>query len=342
MAQCARLVEVGFDTDLQVGPQSPPSPGAGDVLVRVDACGVCHRDLIDRSGRFAWLSTPVIPGHEAAGTVIEVGGDVDTWVPGDRVATLHRDRCGACEACAAGQDSLCVGATGVFGLMVDGGYARYLIARPTGLYRLPDGMSPVDAAPLHCTFGTAWRGLVRQAQVRAGQRVLITGANGGVGLAAVQVAVRLGATVVAVVRDADAVERVRRQGAAAVIVSDDARFYRQLDAPVHAVLDCVGTPTFNGSLRSLGMGGRLVVVGNVTEERASVNLGFCIVRGLTVIGSSGATGADMAELLALHASRPLDLEAHREAVLPLEQADAAQRMVRAGGRRGRLVLDCRG
>ena len=341
MADCARLGEVGFDTDLHIQPQPRPRPGPGEVLVQVDACGVCHRDLIDRGGRFPWLAVPIVPGHEAAGSVIAVGADVTAWRVGDRVATLHRDRCGACASCQAGQDSLCVGGTCVFGLMVDGGYGRYLTCPPTALYRLPAELDAVDAAPLHCTFGTAWRGLVRQADARRGQRVLITGANGGVGLAAVQVAVRLGCHVVGVVRGEGAADRVRQQGAHEVIVAGDGRFHRQLDATVDVVLDCVGTPTFNASLRSLGTGGCVVVVGNVTEERASVNLGLCIVRGLRVIGSSGATAADMAEVLALHGSQPFDLASHREAVMPLAEADRAQRLVRAGGRSGRLVLDCR-
>ena len=113
---------------------------------------------------------------------------------------MHRDACGSCEACARGESSLCTAAAWVFGILADGGYAEHLIAPASALYRLPTSLSVTDAAPLHCTFGTAYRDLVTLGRVQRGERVLVTGANGGVGRAAVQIAVRLGAEVVAVVR----------------------------------------------------------------------------------------------------------------------------------------------
>ncbi len=341
MGRRARMLETGWSTDLGIEAFTPPTPGPGQVLVRVEACGVCHRDLVDRDGRFPWLQLPVTPGHEAAGRVQAVGADVTAWSVGDRVGALHRDHCGACPACQRGDTSLCPNAAWVFGLVADGTYATHLLAPATALYRLPEGDTAADLAALHCTAGTAYRGLVVQGRLAAGQRVLITGANGGVDAAAIQVAHRLGGRVTAVVRDTAHAEFVAAQGADDVLVDPGDSFHRRLPSPVDLVLDCVGSPTFNSSLRSLRMGGHVVVIGNVSADKAALNLGYAIINGLHITGSSGATADDMAALLALHADQPLDLPALRHATLPLAQADRAQRMVRAGGLRGRIVLDCR-
>lgn len=342
MASRARLHHVGWDHPLTVEGWTPGEPGADQVRVRVEACGVCHRDLVDRDGRFPWLQLPLTPGHEAAGVVEAVGANVTAWRAGDRVGTLHRDHCGTCGACLRGETSLCIGAAWVFGLVADGGYATHLVAPANALYALPPGAHAVDVCALHCTVGTAWRGLVVQGGVRAGDRVVVTGANGGVGTAAVQVARRVDATVVAVVRRAEDVAYVEGLGAHEVIVDDGGDFHRRVGAPADVALDCVGSPTFNASLRATRMGGRVVAVGNVSEARVALNLGFVIVNGLRICGSSGATAADMAEVVALHARRPFDLGALRDRVVPLAEADAAQRAVRGGGLHGRIVLDCSG
>lgn len=341
MATRARLTAVGFENDLQVESFEAPKPGPSDVLVEVEACGVCHRDLIDRAGRFPWLQVPITPGHEVCGRVVAVGSDVTDWKPGDRVGTLHRDACGACAACARGETSLCPHAVWVYGLVVDGGYATHLLARPSSLFALPDNGQAEDLCALHCTAGTAYRGLVVQGGLSAGQTALIVGANGGVGAAAVQVAKRLGAKVVATVRREDRVEFVRGLGADRVVVDAGTGIHKKLGDQVDVVLDCVGSPTFNSSLRCARMGGHVVVVGNVSPERAALNLGYAIVNGLHIHGSSGATAEDMANLLKLHHEQPLALAALRDHVAPLAQADAAQRALRAGGLAGRIVLDCR-
>ena len=337
--QRIRLTEAGWDRDLQLEPnaESFPAPGGRDVLVDVAACGVCYRDLIDRAGRFPFMRLPVTPGHEAVGRVSAVGPEVKDFQVGDRVATMHRDFCGQCESCERGDTSLCTGAMAVLGLLHDGGYATQLAVPERALFPVPDGIPDEHAAIMHCTFGTAHRGLARFAGVKEGMRVLITGANGGVGCAAVQVAVRLGAQVVAVVRDGRHEQWLRGLGAEEVLVDKDGRFHKQLGERVHAVLDCVGPPTFNASLRSLRLGGKLVVVGNVVADRASLNLGYVITQGIHVIGSSGATRKDMARVFALYEDKPFEVTIDR--TLPLARADEAQRLVKAGGLAGRIVLD---
>ena len=333
------MTQVGWDADLvyEISPDPLPSPSGAEVLVQVDACGVCHRDLIDRAGRWPFLRVPITPGHEAAGRVVALGPSARGFRLGDRVGTMHRDACGECASCKKGETSICEGAAWVFGIMADGGYAGHVLAPESALYCFPVSMPGAEAAVMHCTFGTAYRDLVTLGKVVAGERVLVTGANGGVGLAAVQIAARLGAEVVAVVRSAEHGALLSQLGARSVIVDAGTTFHENGAASgIDLVLEAVGQPTFASSLRTLRLGGRMVVVGNIVPERVALNLGVLITRGLSLIGGSGATRRDMAELLALHENKPFTVAIDR--VLPLSRADAAQRMVRAGGLKGRIVL----
>ncbi len=333
----ARLREIGWDADLAIERmEGPPAAGPGEIVIAVEACGVCGRDCIDRAGRFAFVQVPITPGHEAIGRVVATGEGVDTWRIGDRVASMHRDACGECAACAAGETSLCARAASVLGLLVDGGYARWLAAPASAFYAVPEGIDPALGAVFHCTLGTAWRGL-RRAGVRAGHRVLVTGANGGVGAAAVQIARRLGAEVTAVVRREAHGALAEGLGASRVIVDGGGGFHKRIGGdPMDVAMDCVGAPTFNASVRALGVGGRLVAVGNVVDARVEVNLGYIITRAIEITGSSGATRGDMASLLAEHGRRPFEIPIH--ARLPLAEADRAQRMVAKGGLAGRVLL----
>ncbi len=339
---CRRVLleEVGWDRDLapEFGPDSPPEPEADEIVVAVEACGVCGRDLVDRDGRFPFLQPPIAPGHEAVGRVIAVGEDAREWSPGDRVATLHRDRCGECPACVTGRSSQCGAAAHVFGLMADGGYARWIAAPESAFYAVPDELPAGLAAALHCTFGTAWRCLVTVGGLSAGERVLITGANGGVGTAAIQIVKALGGVAVAVVRDERSARFVAGLGADEVVVSSDARFHKDPRCgEIDLALECVGTPTFNASLRSVRFGGRLVILGNVDGAPASLNHGRLIIFAVSILAGGGATREDMAAVLEQHRTTPFHMPLARR--FPLEEADAAQRFVRAGGLQGRVLVD---
>ncbi|MBQ73180.1 MAG: hypothetical protein CMJ67_09790 [Planctomycetaceae bacterium] len=329
--------EPGWDADLEAVSSGGgiPTPGPGQVTVALEASGVCHRDLIDRAGRIPFLMTPIVPGHEGVGRVVAVGEGAAEWTVGDRVATLHRDACGSCQSCQAGETSLCQSGAFVLGLIADGTYARHIVTTCNALYTADAAMESGMAATLHCTFGTAWRSLITVGGLNHGERVLITGANGGVGMAAVQIAARRAREVVAVVRREGHEESLKALGATQVLVSPDNRFHYSV-APVDLALDCVGTPTFNAALRSLRVGGRVVVVGNVTDERSSVNLGLLITMGKSVLGPGGANRADMAACLAEHRREPFTSVVTSS--LPLDQADAAQRRLLAGGHHGRMVL----
>jgi acryloyl-coenzyme A reductase len=327
---------LGWDTPMVAEDQpDPPAPTGTQVVVAVEACGVCHRDLIDRGGGVPFMTLPITLGHEATGRVLAIGPDVTRWQPGDRVATLHRDSCGTCDVCREGEDTLCQNAAHALGILADGGYATHLVLPERALYPIPDSLPIAEAAILNCTYGTAFRGL-RAGGCAPGRTVVITGASGGVGSAAVEVAARLGARVVAVIRDAGQRDYVTALGATSVVVDQGDGFHKDSDAVgADVVLDCVGQPTMNSSLRCLRMGGTVVAIGNIVPERLSLNIGFVIIKALRIIGSSGANPRDMADLLALRGDRPFAMTLRE---LPLAEAESAHRQLRQGGVPGRLVL----
>jgi D-arabinose 1-dehydrogenase-like Zn-dependent alcohol dehydrogenase len=331
-----RLNVLGWDAPMEVEDlPDPPDPTGSQVLVEVEACGVCHRDLIDRGGGIPFMTLPITLGHEAAGRVIAVGPDVTRWEPGDRVATLHRDSCGTCELCHQGEDTLCPNGFHALGIVADGGYATHITLPERALYAVPDQVPAAEAAILNCTYGTAFRGL-RAGGCRQGRTVVITGASGGVGSAAIEIAARMGARVVAVIRDEGRRDYVASLGASTVVVDQGDGFHKVPEtANADLVLDCVGEPTLNASLRCLRLGGTVVAIGNITQERLSLNVGLVIVKALRIIGSSGANPRDMADLLVLRGRHPFAMTVEE---LPLTEAEAAHRRLREGGVPGRLVL----
>jgi acryloyl-coenzyme A reductase len=318
-----------------------PEPRPGWVRVAVHAEGVCYRDVVERRGGFVFMKRPVVPGHEFAGVIDACGDGVTAFAPGDRVVNLHRAACGECAACVGGHETRCRRALEVFGLSVDGGYAEY-VAAPVGcLVALPEAIPFEQACFLNCTAGVALRALRSAARVQPGERVLVTGASGGVGIHALQVAKALGAHVIAATTSADKAALLREYGAHEVIVGEPEQLHHAVKRAtagvgVEVALDCVGTPTLNAALRSLRQGGRLVVLGNVTTERWEINPGFVILGELEVRGSAGCNRTDLEQVLQWvveGALRPVLQE-----VLPLAAAAEAQRRLEGRQASGRLVL----
>ncbi len=333
----ARILEAGFDRDLHLENQAElPQPPAGWVRLKVEASGVCHRDLIDRAGRVPFMAFPVAPGHEVCGVIDALGVGVTWWQNGQRVASFHRDACGHCSACQQGERGLCTGAANIFGITIDGGYASHMLAPESALFAVPEAMDARLAATFVCTYGTAWRALTRFAAPAVGDVVVVVGAHGGVGRAAVELAKRLGCEVVAVVRRADD-RGLTALGADHIVVNSDGRFHKALPtAPARVVVDCVGAATFNASLRCLAVGGRLTMVGNIDEARSELQLGRMIVFGLQVVGSSGVSDDELKTLLNMHEEQPF--AACFEPPYRLDQADQAMRDLHAGGGCGRKVI----
>lgn len=329
------LHETGPIDNLRYEEVATPQPGPGQVLVEVRAAGVCHRDVIDRRGGFPFMKKPVVPGHEFAGVVTAVGDGVTDFAVGDRVVNLHRAPCGECDYCRAGHEPCCQRQMAMYGLTVDGGYAEFVAADAGSLVPLPAGIPFEQACFLACTAGIALRGLASRAHLRPGERVLVTGASGGVGLHGIQVAKALGATVVAVTSSQTKAEILRMYGADDVVVSTDGAFNRRVDG-VDVVLECVGVPTLEASVRSCRPMGRVVVAGNVTVDRYPVNPGYLILNEIAIVGTHGCTRRDLEQVFDWVRARTL--RPVLDETLPLEQAREAHRRLEAKAASGRIVL----
>ena len=337
------LRETGGPDKLLLSPDTPdPAPSADEVLVRVRASSVCGRDLIDRRGGFPPMKLPTILGHEFAGEVVAVGEEAARagFAPGDRVANLHRPVCGECARCQGGEELLCERAYQSFGHTVDGAYAELVVAHHRALVKIPEPLAFEDASTLMCTAGVAYQALVSRARIVAGETVVITGASGGVGTAAIQVARQLGARVVAVTGSPAKAAALTALGAHDVIVSPDGRFEddvkSRVGGPVDVALELTGSATFASALKTLRRGGRMIVVGNIDQAKVTLRLGALILWGHTIAGSASCTRNDLEHVLALAASGAIRAVIDRK--LPLRYAAEAHSLLEARAVFGRVVL----
>jgi D-arabinose 1-dehydrogenase-like Zn-dependent alcohol dehydrogenase len=339
--QAVVLQRFGSVDQLTLQSVADPTPGAGEVLLRVRACGVCYHDVINRRGSLPRTSVPAILGHEVAGEVIEVGPGVRGWAVGDRAATLQRMSCGACPACESGRTSLCKRDNRFFGEELPGGYAGLMVAPIGGIGRVPEGMAWTVAATVCCTAGTAVHVVRTRGRVRRGETVVITGASGGVGLQAVQLARLDGARVIAVTSSAAKTAALYNAGADEVVVAPDLEFaaeVRRLTGGdgAQVAIEIVGSATFAQTVKAMAPGGRVVVVGNLESGTIALNPGLVIVKELEIIGAYATTAGELETALGLtHAGK---LSPYVSDVLPL--GDAAKAHARLENREvaGRLVL----
>src|SRR5262249_53691923 len=292
-------------------------------------------------GSLPRTSVPAILGHEVAGEVVELGPDVRGWRIGDRAATLQRMSCGACAACTAGRTSLCKRDNRFFGEELPGGYAGLMVAPVGGIARVPDGMPWAVAATVCCTAGTAVHVIRTRGRVRRGETVLVTGASGGVGLQAVQLARLDGARVIAVTSNEAKVAALYNAGAHEVVASPSLEFaagVRRITGGegVQVAIEIVGSVTFAQTLKAMTPGGRVVAVGNLENGRVDLNPGLVIVKELEILGAYATTQGELETALWLtHTGK---LSPFVTEVLPL--ADAAKAHVRLENRAvaGRRVL----
>jgi D-arabinose 1-dehydrogenase-like Zn-dependent alcohol dehydrogenase len=334
------LRRLGGPEELEYAEVPDPEIGPGEALVRVKGEGVCGRDLIDRRGGFKGLALPVILGHEFAGEVIKVAPGVTDLAPGDRVANLLRLGCGSCRACQRGETPICERPWQSFGQTRNGGYAELVVAPAAALVKIPAQVSDVEAASVACTFGVALRALRTFGQVTLGDRVLVTGASGGVGMAAIQIAKALGAEVIAATSSDSKHEALAKAGADEVVVDPGATIHAKVrdHAPlgVDVALELTGSPTFTSSMRSLKNGGKLVLVGNILADAIKFNPGAVILYGYQILGSAGCTRTDLEDAFSMIAQKKLRVIINQ--VLPLAKAADAHRVLADRGAIGRIVL----
>ncbi len=334
------LTRVGGPENFEVQTLDQPKAGPGHVIVKVHACGVAHRDLIERSGGHPFMQTPIVQGHEFAGEIVTVGERVHRWTVGDRVINLYTDSCGHCPDCVGGDERNCIYRSEAYGLTVNGGYAEYACVHERALERLSPDIDLVTGATLMSALGVGYNNVVHNARIQPGENVIITGATGGVGIGALQSAILLGARVWAVTGSEAKADKLRSLGAEHVIVDNGKSFHKTIRAQVpqgvDAVIDCVGEPTFHASLRALRSGGRVVVVGNISTEPYLLNLGFLVVNAISILGSDNITRSALRELMTLVERKKMVPVIDR--VLPLGKAAEAHRAIEGREVFGRIVL----
>jgi D-arabinose 1-dehydrogenase-like Zn-dependent alcohol dehydrogenase len=238
-------------------------PSRHSVRVAVEACGICHSDVLTRSAAYPGITLPRVPGHEVIGRIDAIGADVEGWNLGQRVGVgWNGGYCGRCDPCRRGQFFACVTGPPVTGISHDGGYGEFMIAPVTSLARVPDGLSSTDAAPLLCAGVTTFNAL-RHSGARSGDLVAIHGI-GGLGHLAVQFARRMGFHTIAVARGSDKAPLAASLGADRYIDStaeDPAKALAALGGARVVLATVTDADAMSAMIGGLGVEGSLVVLG---------------------------------------------------------------------------------
>jgi propanol-preferring alcohol dehydrogenase len=311
-------------------------PAPGQVRLRVEACGVCHTDVLAIEGLRADPSQPIVPGHEVVGVIDAVGAGVTAWQPGDRVGVgFLNGHCGECEPCRRGDFVNCRNQEQT-GTTIDGGYAEVAYARASGLVRIPDGIAATDAAPLLCAGLTTFTAL-QQGPTRAGALIAVQGI-GGLGHLALQYARSLGYRVAAIARGKDKEIYARRLGAHEYIDSTTTDAGAELTALGGASL-IIATASSGASMNPLVQGlapnGRLVVVG-AAPDPLTIATPDLIFGTRTITGSLTGSSIENEDNLAFTLAH--DIRPSTE-VMPFTQAMKAYEHMLSGEARFRVVLD---
>ena len=334
------VTEFGQQPELTHLPK--PVPQGDEILLRVEAAGVCHTDMKIRDGLVPDVPLPLTLGHEIAGVVEAVGPDVDAAEVGDRGVPYGYITCGTCRFCVAGRTSLCERLSLRYGFGAVGGYSEYVLVPERAFVRVPDGVALDEASVATCSLVTPYHALVKRARLGLGETVVVVGAGGGVGLHAVQLAQRMGGRVIAVDVDARRREHVAEQGAEVFLVPDEDGFAPAVREETggrgaDVVIDMVASgATMSDSVASLDSGGRLVLVGYRPGEPFSASTPDLVFREIEVYGSHWATMTDTVEVLDLVARGTLAPIIVRR--LTLEEAPEALDLLESGAAPGRSVL----
>ncbi|MGD9301135.1 MAG: zinc-binding dehydrogenase [Desulfobacterales bacterium] len=326
---------------VKYGDVPDPQPGPEDVLIRVRACALNFLDIWVRRG---WpglkLEMPHWCGADVAGEVSALGENVSDWRVGQRVVVDPGVNLAEDEYTRNGQDSVSPGYH-ILGEHRRGGAAEYLAVPARNLATMPDDIDfPEAAAPLLVGL-TAWRMLMRQAGLRAGESVLIVGAGGGVNSIAIQMAKLAGATVYVVASNPEKSARAQELGADMVLDRSQVDWAKEIykltsRRGVDLVVDNVGQATITRSMQAVARGGRIVIVGNTSGPLAEIDIRFIFGKQIRLIGSTMGSHQDFHDLLGLLWSGRVKPVIHQ--VLPLSEGCNAYRMMEEGEHFGKIVL----
>lgn len=311
-----------------------PTPGPGEVLVKVAACGLCHTDLhyLDHDTP-TFKQPPLVLGHEISGTVAALGADVKQWQEGDRVLLPAVYGCGQCAMCRLGRENICERMV-MFGNNVDGGYAEYLLAPAKDIFALPQDIPLVEGAIIADATTTPYHAVVNRGQVKPGDKVVVFGC-GGIGLNVVQIAAAVGAQVIAVDLVDEKLEWARKLGAQAAL---NAGQFDRIDKEIRKLtgggadigFEAIGNPTVQQqTFNSLRTGGRFVVVGFASKPM-TLSTGKVMYREMEIIGSLGCRAVDYPRVLELARQGKIKVKELVTARFSLDDINAGLDHLRAG------------
>ncbi|MCW2862253.1 MAG: alcohol dehydrogenase [Actinoallomurus sp.] len=331
-----RAYQVTGTRDFAFVTRETARPPAGHVRIDVESCGVCHSDAVTIEGLRDDPTRPVVPGHEIVGVIAEVGDGVTAWQVGERVGVGYLGgHCGQCEFCRRGDFVNCTDQPAM-GSTIDGGYAEVVTARASGLVRIPDGLSPIEASPLLCAGLTVYKSLAR-IDAHPGALVAVQGI-GGLGHLAVQYAAKLGYRVVAIARGAEKAEFAARLGAAHYIDSssdDPGAALRDLGGAQAIIATAGSGASMSPLIPGLAPRGQMIVVG-IGRDPISVSTVDLVFGTRTIAGSLTGTSIENEDNLGFTVQQGVR---SMNEVVPLADAPKAYERMMAGEARFRVVLD---
>ena len=326
---------------VKYGDVPDPKPGPGEVLIRVRACALNFLDIWVRRG---WpglkLEMPHWCGADVAGEIAELGENVSDWQVGQRVVVDPGVSLVEDEYTRRGEDSVSPGYH-ILGEHRRGGAAEYLTVPASNLAAIPDNIDyPEAAAPLLVGL-TAWRMLMHQARLRAGESVLVVGAGGGVNSMAIQIAKLAGATVYVVAGNAEKSERAQQLGADVVLDRSQVDWGKEIykltsRRGVDVVVDNVGQATITTSMQAVARGGRIVIVGNTSGPQAEIDIRFIFGKQISLIGSTMGSHQDFRDVIDLLWAGKIKPVIHQ--IMPLSEGCDAYRLMEAGEHFGKILL----
>ncbi len=336
-----RIHEHGGLERLVIDDIPAPVPKANEAVVRIAATSVNHLDIWVRGGmRNLSLPLPMVLGSDGAGTIAQSGSEVTDLKTGDRVLISPGTSCGKCEQCLTGHDNLCREYR-ILGEHCDGTDAEYVAVRRDNILKLPDAVPFEDAAASSLVFITAYQMLVEKADVQPGEDVLVMGASGGVGTAAVQIAKLYNARVIAVAGSDEKLEKAKALGADEGInystekISDAVRRLTGKRG-VDIVFEHTGKATWNDSILSAARGGRIVTCGATTGPEAVTDLRYVFSRQLTIYGSTMGSKSMLHTMLDLMSEKKFKAVIDRK--LPFTEVRKAHEIIESGKHFGKIVL----
>lgn len=317
-----------------------PKPDYGEALVKLETSGVCHTDLHAAHGDWPVKPTPpFIPGHEGYGTVVAVGDGVDDLAVGDKVGNAWLwSACGRCEYCRTGWETLCEHQRNG-GYTVNGSFGSYMLVNAAYAARIPDGVDPVEVAPILCAGVTVYKGL-KVTDTRPGQWVAISGI-GGLGHVAVQYAIAMGLRVVAIDVDDSKLDLATRLGAEIVVnarTADVVAEVQKATGGVHGVLVTAVHPEAFGQAIGLARRGGTIVFVGLPPGDFPASIFDIVLKGLTIRGSIVGTRQDMVEAIDFFARGLIHPTVHTTALDDINTVFADMEQGRIDGR---VVIDYR-